>query len=78
MSVVSPENPVQSSGFGFAPTENQKMISEMIRSFAAREMTPEKVMQYDEAQQFPHELILKLGELGLLGIIFPEEYGGAG
>ena len=35
-------------------------------------------MEWDEAQQFPREVFAKLGELGLLGVIFPEEYGGAG
>ncbi len=48
-----------------------------VREFAEAEIAPH-VMEWDEAQHFPIELIPKLGELGLLGILFPEEYGGAG
>lgn len=63
---------------GFSLTENQKMIAESIRSFAARELCAAALLQCDEDQEFPIEVIQKLGELGLLGIIFPEEYGGSG
>ncbi|MCS6988802.1 MAG: acyl-CoA dehydrogenase [Chloroherpetonaceae bacterium] len=62
----------------FELTENQKMIAETVRNFAARELPFNVVMKYDEEQRFPIELVRKVGELGLLGIIFPEEYGGAG
>jgi len=48
-----------------------------VREFAEAEIAPH-VMEWDEAQHFPIELMPKLGELGLLGILFPEEYGGAG
>ena len=49
----------------------------MIRDFAQKEIIP-NIMKYDESQQFPSEIVSKLGELGLMGIIFPEEYGGPG
>lgn len=49
----------------------------MVRAFAENEIAP-KVRYYDETQEFPFEIMKKLGELGLLGVIFPPEYGGAG
>lgn len=61
----------------FELTEEQQHIKRTIREFAETEIRPH-VMQWDESQHFPRELIPKLAELGLLGIIFPEEYGGAG
>jgi hypothetical protein len=61
----------------FRLTEEQIQIQEMVRDFAVTEIKPH-VMEWDEAQTFPTETIKKLGELGMLGIIFPEEYGGAG
>lgn len=61
----------------FELNEEQKQIKFSIREFAESEIGPH-VMEWDEAQHFPVELRPKLAELGLLGIIFPEEYGGAG
>jgi alkylation response protein AidB-like acyl-CoA dehydrogenase len=49
----------------------------MVREFAENEIAP-KVRHYDETQEFPFDIFKKLGELGLLGVIFPPEYGGAG
>ncbi len=69
---------LQATSINFELTENQKMIAETVRNFAARELPFNIVMKYDEEQHFPIELVRKVGELGLLGIIFPEEYGGAG
>ncbi len=60
----------------FELTEEQKQIKYSIREFAESEILPH-VMEWDEAQHFPIELRPKLAELGLMGIIFPEEYGGA-
>lgn len=57
--------------------ENSRMIAEMIRDFGAQEMEPHK-MDWDEAQIFPKPLFKKLGELGLMGVLVPEEYGGSG
>ena len=58
-------------------TENQILIRDTIRDFAQKKIKP-KVMEWDEAQYFPMEIFKELGELGFMGIIFPEEYGGAG
>jgi alkylation response protein AidB-like acyl-CoA dehydrogenase len=61
----------------FSLTEEQRAIQETAREFARREVDP-IVEEIDESQKFPREVIRKAGELGFLGIIFPEEYGGAG
>lgn len=58
-------------------SENQEMISQMIRDFSDREIEPFK-MQWDEDQHFPRDVFQKMGELGLMGILVPEEYGGSG
>jgi len=61
----------------FELNEEQQQIKMSIREFAESEILP-NVMEWDESQHFPVELRPKLAELGLLGVIFPEEYGGAG
>ncbi|HEX7184471.1 MAG TPA: acyl-CoA dehydrogenase family protein [Thermoanaerobaculia bacterium] len=61
----------------FSLTEEQRAIQETARQFARREVDP-IVDEIDESQKFPREVMAKAGELGFLGIIFPEEYGGAG
>ena len=61
----------------FSFSEDQELLRRTIREFAEGEIAPH-VMRYDEAQEFPREIMAQAGELGLLGIIFPEEYGGAG
>ncbi len=61
----------------FELNEEQEQIKYSVREFAESEILP-NVMEWDETQHFPAELRPKLAELGLLGIIFPEEYGGAG
>jgi hypothetical protein len=61
----------------FALTEEQEQLRKEIRDFAAREIAP-NVMRWDEASEFPHEVVRKLGEMGLMGVIFPVELGGAG
>ena len=58
-------------------TEDQIFIKNTVREFAENKIKP-TLMEYDEAQKFPTELLKELGELGFLGILFPEEYGGAG
>jgi alkylation response protein AidB-like acyl-CoA dehydrogenase len=58
-------------------TENQKMIQQMVRDFAEKEIRP-KLMEWDEAQYFPVELFKKMGNLGLMGVLVPEQYGGSG
>ena len=61
----------------FELTEEQQQIKMSVREFAQSEIAPH-VMEWDESQHFPVELQPKLAELGLMGVIFPEEYGGAG
>jgi alkylation response protein AidB-like acyl-CoA dehydrogenase len=58
-------------------TAEQKAIRQAAREFANQEIRPH-VMEWDEAQHFPKDVFRKLGELGFLGTIFPEKYGGAG
>ena len=70
------EAPV-TAGFDFGETETQKMIAETVRDFCAQHITPH-IMKWDEAQTFPVEVFKKLGQLGLMGVLVPEEYGGAG
>jgi len=57
--------------------ENCSMIEKMVKDFAEKEIRP-KMMEWDETQEFPRELFHKLGKLGLLGVLVPQEYGGAG
>lgn len=61
----------------FKLTDEQEQLRRSVREFAETEIRPH-VMEWDEASKFPKELILKLAELGYLGVIFPEELGGAG
>jgi len=61
----------------FTFTDEQQQLRRTVRQFAEAEIRPH-VMEWDEASHFPEELVPKLGELGLMGVIFPEEYGGAG
>jgi len=61
----------------FEPTENQAMIAQMVRDFADKHIRP-KMMEWDESQEFPIEVFKKLGELGLMGVLVPQEYGGSG
>jgi len=61
----------------FSFTEEQQQLRRSIREFAEGEIAPH-VMEWDEVSRFPTEIIPKLSEMGLLGVIFPEKYGGAG
>ena len=63
--------------FPFTLTEDQEQLRHEIREFAAREIAP-NVLRWDEASEFPMEVVKQLGQMGLLGVIFPPEYGGAG
>ena len=58
-------------------SENQRMIADMVRDFAEKEIRPH-FMEWDETQEFPVEVFKKLGNLGLMGVFIPEEYGGSG
>lgn len=65
------------SAYPFVLTEEQQQLRRAIRSFTAREVVPH-VMAWDEASEFPAEAVKKMGAMGLMGIIVPQEYGGAG
>jgi alkylation response protein AidB-like acyl-CoA dehydrogenase len=60
----------------FRLTDEQELLRRTVREFAEREIGPH-VMEWDEAQQFPMDLLPKLAEVGLTGIQFPEQYGGS-
>ncbi|WP_143310674.1 acyl-CoA dehydrogenase family protein [Chitinophaga vietnamensis] len=61
----------------FEPTEIQKQIAQTIRDFGKTDIQP-YVLEWDEHQEFPVPLFKKLGELGLMGVLVPEQYGGSG
>src|SRR6267142_3156850 len=61
----------------FQLNDEQLQLRKSIREFAEREIAPH-VMKWDEASEFPLEVVKELGKMGLLGIVFPPEYGGAG
>ena len=61
----------------FQLNDEQLQLKKSVREFAEREIAPH-VMTWDEANEFPMAIVKELGKLGLLGIIFPQEYGGAG
>ena len=58
-------------------TPDQRMIRDSVRDFAQREILPHR-MRWDEEQHFPREVFRAMGELGLMGMLVPESYGGAG
>ncbi len=61
----------------FSTNENQLMIADMIKKFGNDHIRP-KMMEWDESQEFPIEVFKKLGNLGLMGVLVPTEYGGSG
>ncbi len=61
----------------FEVSENQKMIAGMIQDFGDREIRP-NMMDWDESQTFPVDLFHQMGQLGLMGVLVPEQYGGSG
>ena len=61
----------------FGLTEEQESLRKEVRAFAAKEVLPH-VMEWDEKSEFPHAVVKKMGAMGLMGVIFPEELGGAG
>jgi len=65
------------AGMSFQLSENQVAIADMIRKFGKDHIYP-KMMEWDESQEFPIEVFKKLGELGLMGVLVPTEYGGSG
>ena len=69
------QNPLTT--YPFTLTEDQEQLRREIRDFAAREIAP-NVIRWDEASEFPAEVVKQLGQMGLMGVIFPVEYGGSG
>ena len=65
------------TGMSFSLSDEQEAIRRMVREFAESEIAPH-VKEWDEAQTFPREAMRQLGDLGMLGVLVPEEYGGAG
>ncbi|MBC9910387.1 acyl-CoA dehydrogenase [Chitinophaga varians] len=61
----------------FEPTDMQQQIAQMIRDFGKTHIVPH-VLEWDETQEFPVALFKQLGELGLMGVLVPQEYGGSG
>jgi alkylation response protein AidB-like acyl-CoA dehydrogenase len=61
----------------FSESENQQMIAQMVRDFGEKEIKP-FMMEWDENQEFPIAMFKKMGALGLMGVLVPHEYGGAG
>jgi alkylation response protein AidB-like acyl-CoA dehydrogenase len=61
----------------FEVSEQQRLLRSTVREFCEREVKP-RAKQWDEEERFPHEIVPRLAELGLLGIRIPEEYGGSG
>ncbi len=61
----------------FTLPDHVEALREEVRKFAEKEIRP-KVMEWDEHKTFPMEVVKQLGEMGMLGVIFPEQYGGAG
>ena len=65
------------TGFDFSVSENQQMVGQMAKDFAEKYIKPH-VMEWDEEQHFPRELFNQLGGQGMLSVLVPEQYGGAG
>ena len=65
------------TGIDFQETENSAMIKKMVRDFAEKNIR-KNLMDWDEAQHFPIALFKELGQIGLMGVLVPEQYGGSG
>ena len=65
------------AGYDFSASDHQKLTGRMAKDFAEKHIRPH-VMEWDEAQHFPIGLFKKLGELGMMGVFVPEQYGGSG
>jgi alkylation response protein AidB-like acyl-CoA dehydrogenase len=61
----------------FALSEEHRMLQRMVREFAEREIAP-RAEEIDATDEFPHDLFCRMGEVGLLGLPFPPQYGGSG
>src|SRR6185437_12131011 len=65
------------SAIDFGTSETQQMIADTLQKFGKEHIRP-YIMEWDESQKFPVEVFKKLGELGFMGVLVPQEYGGAG
>jgi acyl-CoA dehydrogenase len=74
VSVATPTEPAELS---FAPTEEQDLLSREIRRFAEERIAPGTAAR-DRAHEFPGDIVREMGSMGLLGMLVPERYGGAG
>lgn len=61
----------------FQANENQALIAKMVKDFGDKHIRP-KMMEWDESQEFPVQVFKQLGEIGLMGVLVPTEYGGSG
>jgi alkylation response protein AidB-like acyl-CoA dehydrogenase len=68
---------IQKMGINFLETENSAIVKKMVSDFAEKHIR-KNLMDWDESQYFPIELFKQLGEIGLMGVLVPEEYGGSG
>ena len=65
------------AGIDFEQSEGQAMVAQMVRDFGEKFIRP-NIMKWDESQEFPIEVFHQMGKLGLMGVLVPTEYGGAG
>ena len=65
------------AGIDFEQSEGQTMVAQMVRDFGEKFIRP-NIMKWDESQEFPIEVFHQMGKLGLMGVLVPTEYGGAG
>ncbi|MBP1692105.1 MAG: Acyl-CoA dehydrogenase, partial [Bacteroidetes bacterium] len=68
---------MEANGKTIGLTEHQRAVQDLARTFAEKELRP-VVAHFDETQEFPFALVARLGELGFMGITWPEDLGGAG
>src|SRR5712691_1701380 len=69
--------PARGGPLDFALSEEQQLLKKTVREFAEAEIGPH-AREWDEKQEFPREVFAKLGDLGLMGVVWPAQYGGAG
>ncbi len=74
---IMQQSEVATAPFGFDLSEGQQMMADMIRDFGDKHIRP-NMMKWDESQEFPVDLFHEMGKLGLMGVLVPQEYGGAG
>src|SRR5512132_678829 len=67
----------EDSVLDFSLSEEQQLLKKTVREFAEAELAPHS-REWDEKQEFPRAIFSKLGALGLMGVVWPSEYGGSG